>query len=52
MFPSDMNFVRGFGVAPSLWLHTRAIGGGGGFFVASDDFGGRLFEHSFPACTF
>ena len=26
-------------------------GGGGGFFIACEDIG-RMFEHSFPACTF
>ena len=25
--------------------------GGGGFFLACEDFG-RMFDHSFPACTF
>ena len=25
--------------------------GGGGFFYACEDFG-RMFDHSFPACTF
>ena len=34
----------------ALLLHCR-YGGGGGFFLACEDFG-RMFDSSFPACAF
>ena len=34
------------------WLGVKSGGsGGGGFFLANEDFGGR-FDESFPACAF
>ena len=31
-------------------LTSRYVGGGGGFFLACEDFG-RMFDHPFAACT-